>query len=248
MPTTLIVGGSGKVARALTTLLVSRNHTVHSIIRNASQSSSLEALGAKPIVQSIETSSVADLTKTYRSISPDVIVWSAGAGGGDPARTKAVDHDAAVRSMDAAAEAGVQRYIVVSAIDTRDRSKTAPEWYNEEDKKASDGMWKAIPVYMEAKLAADKELVTGNEKRGLRYTIVRPGKLTEEKGTGKVRAGKIQFGGDVTREDVAAVVAQCIEDDGTVGLAFDLLGGDMQIKEAIAQVGKDKADSFHGHY
>lgn len=248
MPTTLIIGGSGKVARALTSLLISKNHTVHSLIRNPAQSASITALGAKPIVQSIESTSTADLIATIRSCSPDVIVWSAGAGGGDPARTRAVDHEAAVRSFDAAAAAGVKRYIMVSAIDTRDRAKTAPEWYNDEDKKASDGMWNAIPVYMEAKLAADRDLRTGNEKRGLEYTIVRPGKLSENKGTGKIKAGKIHFGGDVSREDVAAVIAACMEDKGTVELAFDLLGGDTPIAEAVGKIGKDRIDTFEGYY
>lgn len=100
MPTTLIFGGSGKVARCLTKLLRSQNPpwTVYSIIRSQEQFSSLKELGAEPIVQSIEESSVSDLSATISKSNPDVIVWSAGAGGkGGPHRTDAVDRVGAIK-------------------------------------------------------------------------------------------------------------------------------------------------------
>ena len=182
MPITLIFGGSGKVARHLTRILTSQTnptHTVHSVIRKTEQVPDLESLGAKPVVQSIEESSVADLSKTISSLKPDYVVWSAGAGGGNPERTRAVDNEGAIKCMDAVAAAGIKRYIVVSAVDVRDReNKPVPSWYGPGDKERSDKVWGAIGPYMKAKFAADKELRTGNAKRELDYTIVRPGGLS----------------------------------------------------------------------
>jgi len=208
MPNTLIFGGSGKVARHLTRLLVkNEGHTVYSVIRNPDQKESLAALGANPIVQSIETSTTTDLTLLIQSVSPTTVVWAAGAGGGDPERTKAVDNEGAIRSMDATAAAGVRRYIIVSALDVRDRSLAVPEWYDDADRQRSDRVWSAIGPYMAAKLAADRSLVSENERRKLDYTIVRPGGLSEEPGVGTVSAGKIHLSPTIPREDVAAFVS-----------------------------------------
>lgn len=95
MPTALIFGGSGKVAKHLTQKLVSSSYTVYSIIRNSAQIPDLEKLGATPIVQSIEDSTVDDLAKTIKSHDPSVVIWAAGAGGGNPERTRTVDQEGA---------------------------------------------------------------------------------------------------------------------------------------------------------
>jgi len=250
MPTTLIVGGSGKTARHLTRLLTTtHSHTVHSLIRNADQSPSLRSLGAHPIVQSLETSSVSDLASTIRSVAPDVVVWAAGAGGGSPERTQSVDRDGAIKIFDACAEAGVRRFITVSAMDVRDREgKPEPEWYDEEDRGMSKRLWGAIGVYMEAKYAADRELVEGNGRRGLKWTIVRPGGLTDAEGKNTVAAGKVHLKTTVSREDVARVVVACMQNEGTVGMAFDVVGGDVDVEEAVRKVVQDKADTFEGRH
>jgi nucleoside-diphosphate-sugar epimerase len=248
--TTLIFGGSGKVARHITSLLSkTSNHTVHSIIRKAEQSASISELGGEPIVQSIEDSSVEDMAATIKSTKASNIIWSAGAGGGSAQRTQAVDRDGAIRCMDAAALAGVKRFVLVSAVDVRDRqSKPEPEWYDDGDRERSDSMWKALGPYMEAKLAADRSLVTENGRRGLDYTIVRPGRLSEEAATGKVEAGKVHLANSIPREDVARVVIECLKQDGTIGLAFDVVGGQTAIQQAVASVTKDKTDTFEGRY
>lgn len=151
--------------------------------------------------------------------------------------------------MDAAAEAGVKRFIMVSAVDVRDRkNKAVPEWYNDEDKERSEGMVKALGPYMDAKLAADHSLVTENERRKLDWTIVRPGRLAEGEATGKIRAGRVSIAGEIRRADVAGVVARCLVDDGTVGLAFDVLNGDEGVNEAIGRVGKERIDCFEGYH
>lgn len=248
-PNTIIFGGSGKVARHITRLLAAEGATVHSVIRNPAQKADVEALGGKPIVQSIEDSSVDEMAATIRQTAASAVLWCAGAGGGSPERTRAVDHEGAVRSMDAAAQAGVRRYLIVSAVDVRDRERRpAPEWYDDADRARSDRSWSAIGPYMEAKLAADRSLVTENGRRGLEYTIVRPGGLTNDAGQGAVAAGRVHIGATISREDVASVVVECLKNDGTKGLAFDCVGGDTKIANAVAEVAKDRVDTFAGRY
>ena len=247
----LIFGGSGKVARHITRLLAQQQqHTVHSIIRKPEQSASITELGGKPIVQSIEDSSVEDMAATIKSTAADAIIWSAGAGGGSSAdRTRAVDRDGAIRCMDAAALAGVKRFVMVSAVDVRDREgRPVPEWYDDGDRERSDGAWKAIGTYYEAKLAADRSLVAENGRRGLEYTIVRPGRLLEEAGTGKVAAGKVHWASGVPREDVAKVVVEVLKQPKTIGLAFDVVGGETVVEEAVAEVAEGRIDCFEGRY
>ncbi|KAK4983945.1 hypothetical protein LTR50_006897 [Elasticomyces elasticus] len=250
MSSALIFGGSGKCARHITRLLVSSSYTVHSIIRSPSQTSELESLGAKPIVQSIEESSIDDFVSTIKSTNPSVVIWAAGAGGGNPERTRSVDQEGAIKCFDSIAKAGTcKRFIIISALDVRDReSKPEPEWYNDNDRQSSDRVWGAIGPYMHAKFAADRNLVTQNGRRGLEYTIVRPGRLTEDTARGTVAAGKVHLGEAVSREDVAHVVVACIKNDGTRGMAFDVVGGDTPVEQAIAEVVKTQADTFAGRY
>lgn len=245
----LLFGGSGKVARHITRLLAAEGHNVHSIIRNPDQTSDVESLGGKPIVQSIEESSVDDMVQTIQETKSNAVIWAAGAGGGNPERTRAVDNEGAIKSMDATAKSGVKRYIIVSAVDVRDReNKPSPEWYNEGDQQRSDRVWTAIKPYMEAKFAADRSLAAENGRRGLEYTIVRPGGLSNDPGKGTVAAGKVHLNNMVSREDVAATVIQCLKDDGTKGLAFDIVGGETPIADAVAEVANGKVDTFAGRY
>ena len=252
MPTTLIFGGSGKVARHLTRHLASpeNNHTVYSIIRNSAQTPDIQALGGTPIVQSIEDSSVDDIARTIAACAPDAVVWAAGAGGkGGAERTRAVDQEGAIRSFDACAKAGVKRYIMVSAIDIRDReNRPEPEWYNGADRARSDQVWSAIGHYCRAKLAADRELVVGNERRGLDWTIVRPTGLGEGKETGRVAMGRVHLDAVVDRADVAGVVVECLRNEGTKGLAVDVVGGETLIREAVEEVVRGRIDGFEGRY
>jgi len=169
----ILFGGSGKVARHITRLLTAEGHKVHSIIRNQDQKPDIVSLGGNPILQSIEQASVSDLAATITQVQATTVIWAAGAGAGNPERTQAVDNEGAIKSMDAAALAGVKRYVIVSAVDVRDReNKPEPEWYNDADRRRSEGVWRAIGVYMRAKLAADRSLVVENWRRGLEYTIV----------------------------------------------------------------------------
>ncbi len=252
MPTTLIFGGNGKVARHLTHILTAETspaHKVYSIIRNPDQLSELAAFGANPIVQSVEEASIYDLVVTLKNIRPDVVVWSAGAGDdSDDARIAAVDRDGAIKVMDACAEAGVKRLITVSALDARDHSRPAPDWYDDGTKERASMVWNAIRPFMEAKFAADKDLVTGNDRRKLDYTIIRPGGLGSNPGVGTVSAGKVQLAQVIKREDLARVIVQCMGEPGTIGLAFDVAAGDMPVPEAISRVASERIDTFDGLY
>jgi nucleoside-diphosphate-sugar epimerase len=250
-PTTLIYGGSGKVALALTRILTSSSppHRVLNITRSTSHNPAIQAAGGEPLIASIEEASAHTMALVIREHGVTNVVWSAGAGGkGGPERTDRVDREGAIHSFEAAAEAGVKRFVMVSAVDVRDRSKGTPEWYSEESKKRSEGSWGAIGTYYKAKLAADIELVTGNQKRGLKYTIVRPSALKDDKGTGKIEAGKVEISSPISREDVAAVLAEVLEDDSTAGLAFDIVGGNTPIAEAVKNVAEKRIDTFEGHY
>lgn len=250
-PTTLIYGGSGKVALHLTRILTTSNpaHKVLNITRSDAHSPAIKAAGGIPTTESIEEASVADMAQLLREHNVDNVVWSAGAGGkGGAERTDKVDREGAIKSFDAASEAGVKRFVMVSAVDVRDKSKGTPEWYTEVSKKRSDDSWKAIGTYYKAKLAADIELVTGNSKRKLNYTIVRPSALKDDDGTGKVEAGKIDISVAISRQDVAAVIAEVLKSDSTTGLAFDITGGKTPVADAVKNIADKKIDTFEGHY
>jgi len=149
---------------------------------------------------------------------------------------------------------GTKRFVMVSAVDVRDRdAKPAPDWYTDDDKARSDKTWGAIGAYMLAKLAADRSLVTSNKERGLEYTIIRPSGLTEEKGSGKVAVGRVGCTRSVSREDVAAVLVPVIDRPETAGFAFDVVGGEgvsdeVGVEEAVEKVVKEGIDTFEGFY
>lgn len=260
MPTVLIIGGHGQLAQQITKKLTASKepaYTVHSLIRNADQIADIKKLGALPVVQDIETATVPELTTTLNSISPHVVVWAAGAGyKAPPERIDAVDHLGAVKVMDALAASSSstdnnkkKRLVSISALDVRDReNKPVPEWYNDDDKQRSEMIWKAIGLFLGAKFKADRELRVGNDKRGLEYTMVRPGGLSNEAGVGLVEAGKVHLGQMVRREDVASVVVACIENPDTIGLAFDVVGGQDSAVDAVKKVGDGRIDTFEGYY
>jgi len=248
MPSALIFGGSGKLARFITERLVKKDYTVYSIIRREEHIPGLRELGAQPIIQSLEDSTVAELAQVIKSSAPDVIIFAAGGGWRafkDPNFNLIVDRDGAIKVFDAMVEAGAtKRLIMISTIDARNRSKPRPSWYSDEDQKASDEIWGMIPNYMEAKFEADKNLVEGNARRGLEYTIIRPTWYNEGGWTGKINAGKVGLSPKVSREDVADVFVACIENQATTGCVFEVVGGDIPAEEAVGEVAEEKVNTF----
>jgi uncharacterized protein YbjT (DUF2867 family) len=209
----LIFGGHGKVALLLEPLLVAHGHTVTAVIRDAAHEAEVAATGAQPLVADIETLDLDQLTNIVAG--NDVVVWSAGAGGGNPARTYAVDRDAAIRSMEAAAAAGVLRYVMVSWIGSR----------------ADHGIDRdnSFFPYADAKWAADAHLAASD----LDWTILAPGTLTLDPPTGRVAIDP-DGQGAVPRADVAAVIAAVIGDDSTIARTIRFGGGDEVIGHAVA--------------
>lgn len=207
-----IIGGHGKIALLTAPFLVQAGHTVTSIIRNPEHESDVADTGAIPKVADVEQLGAEDLADLLNG--QDVVIWSAGAGGGNPARTKAVDHEAAVRSMDAAAEVGTKRYVMVSYHGARPDHGIDPE----------NSFWH----YAEAKAAADAHL-RGSE---LDWTILGPSRLTLEEPSGKIDVGTERS--EVSRANVAQVIAAVIADDTTIGRTIEFNDGETPIPEAVA--------------
>lgn len=196
MSRVIVFGGHGRIALLLAPMLAARGDEVTAVIRNPQHAAEVEAGGARALVVDVETADAAALGDVIRG--QDGVVWSAGAGGGDPARTYAVDRDAAIRTMDAAARVGVRRYVMVSWLGSvADHGVPADADF--------------FP-YADAKWAADEHLRGAD----LDATILAPGTLTFDEPTGLIRvdpAGR----GAVTRSDVAAVIAATLADPTTVG-------------------------------
>ena len=215
MARVIVVGGHGKVALHLARVLTDRGDQVTSIFRNPDHADDVAATGARPVVADIEkldTPALADLLAGH-----DAVVFSAGAGGGDPARTYAVDRDAAIRVIDAAGQAGVRRFVMVSNFGA--------------------GPHHGVPQddpfypYAEAKAAADAHLRASD----LDWTVLGPGRLTLEPATGKIAVGAdAAEKAGVSREDVALVAAAALSDDSTIRRTIDFNNGDLPIPEALA--------------
>ena len=208
-----IIGGHGKVALHLARILTADGHQVSSLFRNPGHSADVESTGAEPVVADVEnlsTDEIAELLKGH-----DAVVWSAGAGGGSAERTYAVDRDAAIRSMDAAEAAGARRYVMVSYFGAG-QNHGVPE---------DDSFY----AYAQAKADADEHLMAGN----LDWTILGPSALTMDPGTGRIETGEGVTGGEVSREDVAAVAAEVLSRPATVGLRIEFNNGPTPVGEAL---------------
>lgn len=138
-----IFGGGGKVAKHFTKLAVTAGHKVHSVIKDDGHASELDSLGATTHILSLHAATPSTISSLFRQTKPDVVLFSAGAGGKPPGADE-IDHKGAVKVFDAMEQAGVKRLVLVGALDVRSRDKGWPEWYNEEDKKASDKVWGSI--------------------------------------------------------------------------------------------------------
>ncbi|GAA4931771.1 NAD(P)H-binding protein [Streptomonospora halophila] len=216
----VIAGGHGKIALRLERLLAARGDTPVGLIRNPDHAADVREAGAEPVVLDLEEATVTQLTE--KVMGADAVVFAAGAGPGSGAARKAtVDRDAARLLADAASLAGVRRYIMVSAIAV-----------DEGPPPDSEPVWAA---YVEAKRAADDEL----RRRSLEtdWTILRPGRLTDGAGTGKVWLAPKVERAEIPREDVAAVIAALLDEPATIGRVLELVGGPTPIRDAVEAVG-----------
>jgi uncharacterized protein YbjT (DUF2867 family) len=214
MTQVVIIGGHGKIALRLARILTGRGDSVTSVIRAESQVDDVAATGASPVVADVENLDTASIASVLAG--HDVIVWSAGAGGGDAARTYAVDRDAAIRTIDAASSAGVNRFIMVSYFGA------GPDHGVPEDN--------SFFAYAEAKAAADTHL----KDSSLQWTILGPSRLTDEPGSGRIElGGGADSKGEVSRDNVAEVAAAVIAAPDTVGKVIEFNDGDVPVTEAI---------------
>lgn len=212
----VIAGGHGQIALRLERLLAARGDEVVGVIRKAEQSQALRDAGAEPVVLDLESASVEDVAGVLEGA--DAAVFAAGAGpGSGAARKDTVDKGAAVLFADAAVRAGVRRFLIVSSLGA-DSGHAGDEVFD---------------VYQRAKGQAD-DYVRG--VAGLDWTVLRPGGLTNDAGTGLVRLEARTGRGMIARDDVAAVLAELLETPATAGLTLELVGGSVPVSVAVKSV------------
>ena len=209
----VIAGGHGQIARHLERILVARGDEPVGMVRSTDHVHDLEADGADAVLIDLEATNVEEMAEAVRGA--DAVVFAAGGGpDGDAARKETVDKGAAIMLADAAEAAGVRRYVMISSMHT---DRADPE---------SDDVF---AVYLRAKQAADDDV----RARDLDWTIVKPGRLTDDDPTGLVELGSLDSG-EIARADVAAVVAVVLEDSTSVGKTFDVLAGRTPVVDAVA--------------
>lgn len=207
----VIAGGHGKVAMHLHRILVGRGHKVRGLIRDPGQAGDLAAAGALPVLCDLElTGDISEL------VGPaDAVIFAAGSGpGSGAARKRAMDRDGAIKLIAAAKANGIRRYLMISTLHA-DQPRGA----------------EAFQIYMRAKAEADAAL----RESGLEFTIIRPGRLTDDPGTGRVELASRLKGAPVPRADVAALLAACLDDERSIGRQWEATGGDLPINDAIAR-------------
>ena len=210
----LVAGGHGQIALRLLKLLAEQGHTARGLIRKPEQADDLMAVGAVPVLGDLEN----DESLSAYVEGADAVVFAAGAGPGSSAdRKRTVDLGGAVKLADAAKAAGVSRYVIVSSIGADQ----------------PDVLGDSMRPYLQAKAEADAYV----QASGLDWTVVRPGSLTDEPGTGRVRlTSELGNRGPVPRDDVAAVLAAVLQAPNTIGATVELFTGDTPIDEAVADV------------
>jgi uncharacterized protein YbjT (DUF2867 family) len=215
-----IVGGHGKVALHLHSELVRRGHVPVALVRNEDYRDELAALGAEVRLLDIEQQDADAFADAFAGC--DAVVFAAGGGpDGNIERKRTVDLEGSLKSIEGATKAGIGRFVQVSAIGV-----DAPIPADTGD------VWRA---YVEAKRDADAALRDSD----LAWTILRPGRLTDDPATGRVALAPELPRGDVTRADVAAVVAEVVEQDASVGRQWTLVGGDATVAEAVRRAVTD---------
>jgi uncharacterized protein YbjT (DUF2867 family) len=215
----VIAGGHGKVGLRLGRLLAGGEHNPVGLVRDPGQIAALRDAGVTPLVLDLEASDVDEVAGLLTGA--DAVVFAAGAGpGSGPARKDTVDRAAAALLADGCERAGVERYLLLSSVGVeRVRDGAQP-----------DGLDDVFAAYLRAKLAAEDDL----RARDLAWTVLRPGALTDEPGTGEVRLTTDGQGDEVPRDDVAAVLAALLDAPGTAGQVLELAAGDVPVADAVA--------------
>lgn len=208
-----IAGGHGQIALRLARLLSGRGDQVVALIRNPEHADDVAQAGAEPAVVDLEDAAEADVAAAITGA--DAVVFAAGAGpGSGSARKDTMDFGGAVKLIAAAQQAQVRRYVIVSSVGA------------DADAPGED----TFSIYLRAKGRADDAV----RASGLDATVVRPGGLTNDPGTGQVQLGAAGLSGRVSRDDVAAVLVAVLDTPSTIGRTFDLIGGSTPVAGAVA--------------
>jgi nucleoside-diphosphate-sugar epimerase len=211
-----IAGAHGKIGQRLTGLLVARGDTVIGLIRNPDHAADVRNRGAEPVVCDLEHATIEEVARAVGAA--EAVVFAAGAGPGSGAERKlSMDRDGAIKLLNATA-AHAPPYVIVSSVGAE---KPPPE--SDDD---------VFSVYLRAKAQADAA-VRASERP---WTIVRPGGLTDDPGTGRIRIDTDPFRGQVSRDDVAEVLAAVLYDGRAVGRILYVNGGNEPIAEALDRV------------
>ena len=215
-----IVGGNGQVARHLHPILVRAGHAPVALVRKEGYRSELEDLGAEVRLLDIEREHASAFAAAFDGC--DAVVFAAGGGpDGNAERKRTVDLEGSLKSIEGARTAGIRRFVQVSAINV---DNPLPDDTSE--------VWRA---YVEAKRDADAALRDSE----LDWTIIRPGGLTDDPGTGAVSLGPDIPRGSIPRADVAALLAEVVSVEGSIGRQWNLVGGDTPIAEAVQRAAGD---------
>lgn len=206
-----VIGANGQIGKQLVERLQEEGkHEVTAMVRKDEQLEDFKNKGYQAVLGDLE-GDVANLADAIDGA--DVVVFAAGSGGHTGAdKTLLIDLDGAAKSIEASKQQGVKQFVMVSALKAEDRSA----WPDE------------MKPYYVAKHHADRLI----EESGLTYTIVRPGALTDDAGTGKVKTGDVSTG-EVPRADVAAFLAHVIGHEAAYNKSIDLVKGDTAIEETL---------------
>lgn len=211
----VIAGGHGQIALHLERLLSEAGHEPVGLVRNPDHLGDLATQGARGVVLDLEKATVDQLAAAVAGA--DAVVFAAGAGPGSGAdRKETVDRAAAALLADAAEDAGVTRYVMVSAMGTEAADPDSDDVFQ---------------VYLRAKGAADDDL---RARPALEWTVVRPGRLTDDEPSGRVALAERLDRGSVPRRDVAAVLAELLVTGAGRGRTLDLVAGKVPVAEAVA--------------
>jgi uncharacterized protein YbjT (DUF2867 family) len=208
----LVIGANGQVGQQVVNMLhAHEQHSVRAMVRKQEQLEDFHKKGIEAVLADLE-GTVDEIAEAAKGC--DAIVFSAGSGGHTGAdKTLLIDLDGAVKAMEAAEKIGIERFVIVSSFQAHNRQNW-PE---------------NLKPYYVAKHYADRVLMNS----GLNYTIIRPGYLKNEKGTGLVTAAENLPVGYIPREDVARTIVQALDEPNTYRKAFDLMSGDKEISEAL---------------
>lgn len=213
----LVIGANGKVAKHFADLV--KNHEniqEKAMIRKAEQASFFDERGIETVLLDLTKNSVDELAEAAKDV--DAVIFSAGAGGSGYDDTIKIDLDGAIKSMIATEQAGVKRFVMVSTF------RTGREEIDQDN---------SLKIYTIAKHYADEWL---KNRTNLDWTIVHPGVLVNESGTGNIKVGMGQEINEIPRQDVARALVAVLENDNTIKKEFEVLSGDSQVNDAIKSV------------